>query len=76
MSRDRCTSGPQANRLDDRILTAFEQAVAEGAFEVAEHLLNAIETLAAQGHAGGADCALGKAYLVVARMAADPSASL
>jgi hypothetical protein len=75
MGRNRCTSGRQANRLDDRILAAFEQAVAEGEFEVAEHLLNAIETLAAQTHAGDADRALGEAYLVVARMAAEPASS-
>jgi hypothetical protein len=75
MRRDRCTSGGRENRLDDRILAAFEQAVAEGKFEVAEHLLKAVETLAAQDRAGGADGALGEAYLVVARMATDPAAS-
>jgi hypothetical protein len=75
MSRDRCTSGPQANRLDDRILAAFEQALAEGKFEVAEHLLKAVETFAAQERAGGADRALGEAYLAVARMAVDTVAS-
>ena len=75
MKRDRCTSGRRANRLDDQILAAFEQAVAEGEIEVAEHLLKAVETLAAQDRAGDADRALGEAYLVVARMVVDPSAS-
>ena len=70
MGRNRCTSGRQANRLDDRILAAFEQALAEGEFEVAEHLLKALETFAEKRDVGAADRALNEAYLVIPRLPA------
>ncbi len=52
-------------RLHDRILAAFQQAQSEGEFNIAEHLLKALEVLAARKGAevGGADRSLAQAYL-------------
>ncbi|MDJ0390302.1 hypothetical protein QMO56_19505 [Roseomonas sp. E05] len=49
--------------LERRILAAFQHALAEGRFDVAEHLLCALETLVPDGAPG---TALSAAYLSAA----------
>lgn len=73
MSTDRPTTDRRLGRLHDWILAAFQQAQSEGEFELAEHLLRALEVLAAceGAEVGGADCSLAEAYLVVGRTGKD-----
>jgi hypothetical protein len=50
--------------LESRIFAAFEQAIAEGRLDVAEHLLRALEVLAT---ARTPEALLDRAYLRIAR---------
>jgi hypothetical protein len=56
------------DHLDGRILAALEHALTAGDFEVAEHLLKAFETLAAQDDTGDTNRALDEAYLAIPRL--------
>jgi hypothetical protein len=51
-------------RLEDSILTAFSQAMADARTDVADHLLRALETLCLDEMLGSA---VAEAYLHVAR---------
>lgn len=50
--------------LESRLLAACRQAIAEGHWQVADHLLRALEELAGEDRAAGA--ALERAYLLLA----------
>ena len=54
---------PEGPDLDAQVLAALERALAEGQFEVAEHLLRALEALCPDAALGSP---LGEAYLAVA----------
>ncbi|NOG73628.1 hypothetical protein [Roseicella sp. DB1501] len=55
---------PDRPDLEDQILTALEQALAEDRLEVAEHLLRGLEALCGDAPPGSV---LATAYLLVAR---------
>lgn len=78
MSTDRPSTDRRLGRLHDWILAAFQQAQSEGEFELAEHLLRALEVLAGRNGAelGGADRSLAEAYLAMARTGKVPDRSL
>ena len=62
-------TGRRRASLEGRISAAFEQAIAEGRSDVAEHLLRALEVLAS---ARTQAPALDRAYLLIAKPE-DPS---
>ena len=80
MASDRHAPGRRTDGLEDRIVTALVQAQSEGEPDVAEHLLRALETLAArESEKEVADRPAARArdevYLAIARTAAVPSQS-
>jgi hypothetical protein len=54
----------ELNRLEDDVFAAFERACHEHEFEVAEHLLQTLETIAERS---GDEYRLEEAYLQLAR---------
>lgn len=54
----------ELNRLEDDVFAVFERACREHEFEVAEHLLQTLETIAARS---GDEDRLEEAYLRLAR---------
>ncbi len=80
MASDRHALGRRTDGLEDRIVAALVQAQSEGEPDVAEHLLRALETLAArESEKEVADRPAARArdevYLAIARTAAVPSRS-